>query len=187
MTVATGPLRDSTAANLSFFLRSITPLHGDPTYSVLKAHLLFEDLLRDAVFRRLPRPEALQGSRLTFKQLLALAMASVPASPVGEWVWEGVDRLNRLRNLLAHHLEAPAAKQRIDDLVAFVVKSGGVPLPPPAAESTGAATDADEPGYLAIDVALGGLYGLLAHRLGFDARSRLSAEQGRTGALIRRE
>ena len=177
------PLEDHVEANLAHFVGSITPSQADPTYSVLKAHLLLEELLYDFIMRGLPHPEALRGSRLTFSQLLALSKASATTLKPEDWHWEGVARVNKLRNMLAHQLDAPAAAEKIADLVRFIVSSSGVALPP--ATDLQAVEIGSAPRYLAIDAVLLALYGVLADRLGFDSRSRLFAEQTRSKALAK--
>ena len=44
---------------MSGYMRWITPTPGDPTYSLLKAHLLFEELLRTYLAHNLPHADAL--------------------------------------------------------------------------------------------------------------------------------
>src|SRR5688572_6119426 len=89
------------------YLNFITPIPGDPTYSLLKAHLLFEELLRAYLTRTLRHPGALEGARLTFVQLLAVAR-SCSSAPPDHWCWAAVGKLNKLRNMLSHEA-APKA------------------------------------------------------------------------------
>lgn len=170
-------------AHLTLFLQSVTPKRGDPTYSVLKAHLLFEELLRDAVLRELPHPEALNGSRLTFSQLLAIARASAKRIQPDHWQWEAVGKLNKLRNLLAHHLASSEVQKKMDELVEFIVAGFRAPLPSPDGPKVGEPLQEGAPYYLAIDMVLVSLYGSLANSLGFDSKARLAADHERSDAF----
>ena len=52
--------------SFDLFVRAITPVGGDPTYTVLKSHLLIEDMLVEYIHRKLPNPKAMRGARLSF-------------------------------------------------------------------------------------------------------------------------
>jgi hypothetical protein len=66
---------ESYVAGPDRFLSTITLQQGDPTFSILKAHLLFEEILRAHLELCLPNPRALAGARLSFAQVLALVRA----------------------------------------------------------------------------------------------------------------
>lgn len=110
------------------YLKFITPTPGDPTYSLLKAHLLFEEVLRAHLSRTLRHPDALEGARLTFVQLLAVARACSSA-PADHWCWVAVAKLNKLRNMLSHEAAPKALSEKIGEYVSFVVGQSGAPLP----------------------------------------------------------
>lgn len=77
---------------------------SDVTLSILKAHLLFEEMLRQYLVKSLPNPTALEGSRLSFIQLVAIARSLSREVEPESWMWVAIQRLNKLRNILAHEL-----------------------------------------------------------------------------------
>lgn len=153
-------------APISFkrLMSAVTQEPGDPTFSVLKVHLVFEELLRAYLDRKLPNPEALEGARLTFAQLLALSRAC--SSDARHWHWVAIAKLNKIRNMLSHNLLPAERDSHIADFVSFVVASNGVPMPPPTIKGS----EPVPPGqyFLEIDMAAGALFGLCAAELGFD-------------------
>jgi len=163
------------------YLEWITPKQGDPTYSVLKAHLLFEELLRSYLHRVLPHASALDGARLTFVQLLAVARASSTHAAPDHWIWKAIGDLNKLRNLLSHETRPKALAEKMEDYKRFVVQNTGSPLPEPAyrANSTPpredtlplgapAHTEGNAHLYSAIDVVTVSLYYVTAAILGYN-------------------
>ena len=155
--------------NISNYMRWITPKAGDPTYSLLKAHLLFEELLNSYLTRSLPHSSALDGARLTFAQTLAVARASSRHIEPDHWVWKAISDLNRIRNSLSHEAQPKDLPKKMNDYVAFVIGNTKNPLPGPAARGS---TDdmpnaADGHLFTAADMATIGLYYTTASFLGF--------------------
>jgi hypothetical protein len=172
-------MTDTAIISFKRLMNAVTQEPGDPTFSVLKAHLVFEELLRAYLERELPNPKALEGARLTFAQLLALARACSPASDIN-WYWVAISKLNSLRNMLSHNLLPAERDSRISDFVAFVVTNNGVPMPPPTIPE-GAHVP---PGqyFLEIDMATGSLFGITAAELGFDLDFDPVEELSQSGA-----
>lgn len=108
------PTYEELEPNMARAMEVITPKKGDPTYSVLRTHLLYEELLRDFIASRFAHPESLNGARLTFVQVLAIAKASATTLEPTDWRWEAVDQLNKLRNLLSHNIDAVTVIDRIN-------------------------------------------------------------------------
>lgn len=127
--------------HLAGYLQWITPKLGDPTYSLLKAHLLFEELLRSYLGRVLPHARALEGSRLTFVQLLAVARACSPHVEPGHWIWRAIGELNKLRNTLSHETRPKALAEKIDQYQRLIIENTGRPLPPPVRQITSDPSD----------------------------------------------
>lgn len=151
------------------YVEFIKPKQGDPTYTLLKAHLLFEEMLRAYLDKMLPSPEALKGSRLTFAQVLAVARALSPQSSQANWCWKAVADFNKIRNLLAHEGAQAELHEKLQAFVKQVVTQSGVPLPPPAwsrkrDEASGAPVGH---AFLDVDLATVGLYFMLSALLGF--------------------
>jgi hypothetical protein len=149
--------------DFDWFLASITQKSGDPTFSILKGHLLFEELLRAHVAKRLPNAAALDGARLTFAQLLAVARACAfpPISDHG--IWAAIARLNKLRNDLAHHLEPKEEAAAIQGFIDLVLAAlGEVSLPASDAHSPMPSETGEPyvgPLYSNLDMAMAGLFG----------------------------
>jgi hypothetical protein len=171
------------ANNIKNYLKFITPTPGDPTYSLLKAHLLFEELLRAYLARTLQHSEALEGARLTFVQLLAVARACSDVSP-DHWCWAAVTKLNKLRNLLSHETAPKALSEKIGEYVSFVVAQSGAPLPEAKRSLNGPPTGASSgPLYLAVDLATIGLYYSFSGLLGYDATAALQESDSYSQSL----
>lgn len=122
--------------HLNGYLEWITPKLGDPTYSLLKAHLLFEELLRSYLDRVLPHAKALEGARLTFAQLLAVARACSPHVEPSHWIWSAIGELNKLRNTLSHETRPKALADKIEQYQRLIIENTGRPLPTPIHQST---------------------------------------------------
>jgi hypothetical protein len=88
----------------------------DPTLLVLRTHLMVEERLRDMIGRACNAPGELRAARLTFYQVLCICRALVGRHDEAPWVF--VERLNEVRNRMAHHL----APGDLDELVGSVVK-----------------------------------------------------------------
>jgi hypothetical protein len=112
----------------SRYLDFVSPRAGDPTYSVLKAHLAIEQVFRDFLDKHLPHPEALKDARLGFMARMHVVRAIANADP-SHWSWTAVTKLNSLRNQLAHHLAPKDLQKVVDEYVAFCVKNSQVPMP----------------------------------------------------------
>jgi hypothetical protein len=177
-------MSDSKYADLDPYLRHITPMQTDPTYSILKAHLLFEEMLRDYLNRALPNPSALESARLSFAQLLAVVRALSKNVPVDHWHWKAISELNKLRNTLAHNLEPAALGEKIEKYVEYVVRESGNPLPPPSALlRSGEARSVGGPLYLDVDMVTAGLFMYTAASLGLIPEHVLkSLDRGVEGA-----
>ena len=155
--------------NISNYMRWITPGVGDPTYSLLKAHLLFEELLNSYLARTLAHSSALKGARLTFAQTLALARASSRHIEPEHWVWKAISDLNRIRNSLSHEARPKDLPQKMSEYVAFVVSNTKRPLPEPAIRVSADDVQSAAQGhcFTAADLATIGLYYTAASLLGF--------------------
>lgn len=170
---------------MSGYTRWITPTPGDPTYSLLKAHLLFEELLRTYMAHTLPHASALDGARLTFAQVLAVARACSPHVNPDHWIWKAIGDLNRLRNMLSHESQPKAMRERMNEYISFVEAGLQFPLPE-SSITVGSAEAREEKGHLysAVDVATFGLYYFTAVTLGFNVDEIDRDQEGRSEAMI---
>ncbi|RZI43718.1 hypothetical protein EGT07_08085 [Herbaspirillum sp. HC18] len=157
----------------------ITPTPGDPTYSLLKAHLLFEELLRAYLSRILPYSSALEGARLTFVQLLAVARASSTHAQPDHWMWKAIGDLNKLRNMLSHEARPKALGEKLNEYISLV--ETGLTFPLPESNLVRGSAEANAcVGHLysATDVVTFGLYYFVASTLGFDMSGVDHPQQG---------
>lgn len=167
------------------YMRWITPVAGDPTYSLLKAHLLFEELLRTYLAHTLPHATALEGARLSFAQVLAVAKACSPNVAPDHWVWKAIGDLNKLRNMLAHEARPKAMRERMNDYISFVEE--GLKFPLPEATITAGSPKAKEAKghlYSGIDLVTFGLYYFTAATLGFDIEEITRDQDNRSQAML---
>lgn len=160
--------------DLQRLIRYLKPATDDPTYLVLKAHLLEEEVLYRFIESLAHRPSSLGDARLGFAQLVALSRSFHRYSKEDWWGWVALKKLNSLRNLLAHNLEPKDLKEKIVEFSVFV------------ADAIGATTDSDigtEYEHLAMGgthpflLALVALHIAVCTTLGFDPKEHWSALQ----------
>jgi hypothetical protein len=152
------------------YVKWITPQPGDSTYSILKAHLLFEELLNAYLARVLPHSSALQGARLTFAQTLALARASSPHLLPDHWIWAAINHLNKIRNSLSHEARPKDLPEKSKAYVDLVLVNSKAPLPDSgfeAAKNPRAPNETLGHAYSAMDMVTINLYYTTAALLGF--------------------
>jgi hypothetical protein len=160
------------------YLRWISPKLADPTYSVLKAHLLIEELLRTFINKTLPHPKVLDGARLTFAQLLAVSRACCTRVSPDHWMWKAIADLNKLRNMLSHETEPKEVAEKISEYANFVAIQSQTPFPEPIYKGgEGGAPDFIQPTFALVDIATLGLYIQAVVNLGFDVSKFLRAEE----------
>lgn len=97
---------------------------------LLKGHLLIEELLQRMIKSLVSCPNELPEARFTFHHRLCLAKAlrNPSIQPELEWVWDGVQKINNLRNLMVHNLTPKSFRQKLDDFVALIENSISVPV-----------------------------------------------------------
>ena len=105
---------------------------------VLRGHLVFEEILFRVVQSHCTVPEHLAGARLRFLQLLALtrALEKLPAIPPA--TWQALERLNSVRNALAHNLPTASLAERVSSFVEASLgseRTSGLTTPPSSKES----------------------------------------------------
>jgi hypothetical protein len=117
--------RDSDRKLLERLVQHLRPSDKDPTYLVLKAHLVAEEVLTDFLMRQAPNSRRIGEARLNFSQLLSLSRAFHRLRDDDWWVWASLKKLNSLRNLLAHNLKPTDLTERIVDFSVFVADAIG--------------------------------------------------------------
>jgi hypothetical protein len=76
------------------------------TLIILKGHLLMEELINEFLGEVLPNPDAVDLAKLNFATRLHLLEALLPKGSFSD-IFDAAEKLNTLRNKLAHHLEHP--------------------------------------------------------------------------------
>ena len=110
-------------------LSTLTRRPDDNLYAVLKAHLLFEEMLRQHLAQLATNGEHLEGARLTFSQLIALNRAMSPNIEADSWLWSAIIKLNKLRNIFAHELSDGNPIKEVESYINFCL-TYFPPLPP---------------------------------------------------------
>jgi hypothetical protein len=146
----------------------LLPDSGDVVLVTLKAHLVAEETLFGIVKRKLANPEQLEDARLRFPQLVHLARGLLPLDTTGN-PWEGLLKLNALRNALAHNLKPRDVSTRVHDLVGSATLNGDIPLLPTTQ------SEADLVKYC-LACLLAGLHALDRFDVLFSAAKRLSQQ-----------
>lgn len=82
------------------FTIGMTNVEDDHLY-IIRGHLLIEQRLRELINLKAKKPNALIDARLTFNQVLCIAKALYWKSG-SERLWEGIVKLNNIRNSLSH-------------------------------------------------------------------------------------
>lgn len=77
----------------------------DEDLLILKGHLLMESALRDYCKSKTINPEAFDGARLSFAQLVKLTQAFRGRLDGDAWIWNVLKNMNTLRNQIAHQLD----------------------------------------------------------------------------------
>ena len=105
--------------DLSRFISHLPLDSTDRVTVLLKGHLLVEELLKEYVNSKFQKPEMLKDARLTFHQVLCIARAFSSDSS-NEKLWLSIEKLNGLRNKLAHSLEPKDLEIKIEEFVSHI-------------------------------------------------------------------
>lgn len=88
----------------------------DLTLIILKGHLAAEEQLTKIVCKGVAFPSAIKQGRLRYHQLCSISKAMYYTRD-NQWVWPAVEKLNTLRNELAHHLESTKLESMINEFL----------------------------------------------------------------------
>lgn len=94
----------------------------DRVLVVLKGHLLVEEILREYVSAHVKHPKRLNDARFSFHHCLCLARA-FSNDDSNEKLWDSIEKLNNLRNKLAHSLEPKDVDTKIKVFVELLSNS----------------------------------------------------------------
>ena len=92
-------------------IKRLLPRSHDPTLVLLKGHLLVEEQLFAYIVAHCQDATKLEDARLTFAQKLRLAQALSGDLSIAH----SLEKLNALRNRMAHRVEVPDFDNRLDD------------------------------------------------------------------------
>jgi len=92
---------------------------NDIELSLLKCHLLIEKELERIVLIGAEKPKYISESRLTFSNKIAL-VRSFHNSKCESWVWGAINKLNKVRNLMAHNLSSAQIESEISSYTALL-------------------------------------------------------------------
>lgn len=105
-------------------IRKHMPDGEDITLIILKAHLLVEELLDEIIGEYCRNKQALKNVQISFSVKLKLAEALSGRDDLSHG-WKMVEKLNSLRNALAHSLEHPLEKRRLDGFLSLYYEHPG--------------------------------------------------------------
>jgi hypothetical protein len=108
------------------FRRHFPRRSNDLTLIVLKGHLLMEEAVNRMLASFLLKPQAIEGAHLRFHQKLCLLRALAPVGAEGTVfrLFEAAEKLNILRNRLAHHVDHPQVEARAKDFLSLLEEPG---------------------------------------------------------------
>jgi len=102
------------------------PKNGDLELSLLKCHLLVEEVLTKLILDSTKHPNYVRKARLTFAQKTSLAR-SISDLEHRAWLWGAIAKLNHARIELVHGLSVDDVKEKLDEFVRFVEAEEGAP------------------------------------------------------------
>lgn len=98
------------------FLKLIGQLEEDrPAVMLLKGHLVLEEKLAAIIGKFVFHGEVLENARLTFAQKMSVAR-SLSLDEHNNTVWGLIEKLNKLRNILAHSLGGASRQDAMNAL-----------------------------------------------------------------------
>ena len=92
--------------------------------NLLRTHLVFEGLLKEFIKTRLNKPKLLP--KLSFYKTLCLARSLHEHKDLDN-MWDALEKLNKLRNKLAHYFAPKDFDSILDDFLKFVEKNFSLP------------------------------------------------------------
>ena len=112
------PDPEITNRQLSAFKRftKLLPQGKELDLVILKSHLMIEEQLNLLIDERLKNPSTLDDTKFETSHRISLAEALFPPD-FQPWLWDGIRKLNSLRNRIAHNIEPKDINDKIDDLI----------------------------------------------------------------------
>jgi len=104
--------------DLMRFMKHFPLRTQDVSLTVLKGHLLTEELLREFINDKVKHPSHVRDAGLRYIQCVHVARA-FSLNPE-DWVWDALVRLNAIRNKLSHALEPDGLDDAVSSLLQLV-------------------------------------------------------------------
>jgi hypothetical protein len=95
------------------------PKSGDVELTLLKCHLLIEEVLTQIISKALNNPEHVKGARLSFSQKTHITRATTELAHA-PWIWQALKLLNKARNELSHNLTSHEIEEKLEKFIAHV-------------------------------------------------------------------
>lgn len=96
----------------------------DKELKLLKGHLLIEEVMYDLLKNKMIRPKSLDKARLTFSQLIILVEGLYYEKELeNPWLYRATEKLNKIRNKLAHNAEPKNISDEIEVFSDYVVNN----------------------------------------------------------------
>lgn len=95
------------------------PKSGDIELTLLKCHLLIEEVLTQIISKALNNSEHVKAARLSFAQKIVITRASTELSHA-PWIWQALKLLNQARNELSHNLTSHEIDEKLEKFITHV-------------------------------------------------------------------
>lgn len=103
---------------------SILTSPAETTATLLRGHLLIEELLESLIKKKCASPSVIDNSTFSFSVKCNIAKALYGSD---FYVWPLIELLNSARNEMAHSIESPKLTTKLDKLTSSVDESIGPP------------------------------------------------------------
>lgn len=120
----------SVFGDMASFLKHLPNYQEPKVLILLKGHLLIEELLRGYLDRELPNPTKFKHDQFSFAKVLSLCHA-LTSPKIESWGFEAAEKLNKIRNEIAHELDSPKLQNEIDCLICSVEQHAADSVYPP--------------------------------------------------------
>lgn len=106
------------------FMTYLPAEFGDPSLIILKGHLLLEIALKDYISKRVNFPGRLDKGQVSFSSLILFA-STLEDKDGDRWLWQALKMANKIRNQVAHSLDASKLSALENAFVAYVQLNDG--------------------------------------------------------------
>lgn len=100
------------------FMKTL-PKSGDVELTLLKCHLLIEEVLTEIIAKEFNNHAYVYDARLSFSQKIHLTRASTELRHA-PWIWQALKLLNQARNELSHNLTSHEIEKKLEKFIVHV-------------------------------------------------------------------